>query len=223
MTTVTNTNSAATATAAEQSRTRLSGNFDTFLKLLTQQLQHQDPLEPMDTNEFTQQLVQYANVEQSIAANSNLEKLVKAQGTNVATGALGYLGKTVDAEGDKLKLVDGQTAFQFLADKNYEKVTATVYDSKNKAVRVVEVPKDKGVHQLVWNGRDDAGNKLPDGDYRVRVDASSTDGTSKMLSTLISGKVESVGTDNGEIMLTVNGLPIAASTVIAVHEPDRAS
>src|SRR4249919_2257764 len=93
---------AATQGAAQKT---LSGNFDTFLTLLTTQLKNQDPLSPMDSNQFTQQLVQFSQVEQQINSNKNLESLIALTKSQSATNAVSYLGKT-------LTITDGTAALQ---------------------------------------------------------------------------------------------------------------
>src|SRR5579864_8816966 len=83
---------------------QLAGNFNTFLQLLTTQLQHQDPLDPLDTNQFTQQLVEFASVEQQVNMNTNLQTLISLQQTTEATSALQFLGSTVTASGNTATL-----------------------------------------------------------------------------------------------------------------------
>src|SRR3954470_17819141 len=96
VTSVTAASTSATSTsAAASAQKQLAGNFDTFLTLLTTQLKNQDPLSPMDSNQFTQQLVQFSQVEQQINANKNLESLVSMSKAQGATSAVGYLGKTL--------------------------------------------------------------------------------------------------------------------------------
>ncbi|MGB1540522.1 MAG: flagellar hook assembly protein FlgD, partial [Rickettsiales bacterium] len=85
---------------ANQARSKLSGDFDTFLLLLTTQLQNQDPIEPLDTNEFTAQLVQFANVEQAIDTNSNLETMISMQQGTQINNAVNYIGNFVEAKGN---------------------------------------------------------------------------------------------------------------------------
>src|SRR5260221_13098221 len=92
-----NITSASKSAAAAQ---EVSGTFDTFLKLLTAQLKSQDPLKPMDSSEFTQQLVSYSQVEQQINTNSNLEKLIGSVQANQFAGSVGYIGKTIEATGN---------------------------------------------------------------------------------------------------------------------------
>src|ERR1700745_1994530 len=108
MTTVpsaTNNPSATAAAAGSNAMQQLSGNFQTFLTLLTTQLKNQDPLSPMDSNQFTQQLVQFSQVEQQINSNKNLEDLIALTKSQSATNAVSYLGKT-------LTLTDGTAALQ---------------------------------------------------------------------------------------------------------------
>src|SRR5438270_4881705 len=95
------TKDAAGATISSTAGSTLAGNFQTFLTLLTTQLQNQNPLDPLDTNQFTQQLVQFAGVEQQLKTNDSLSQLVTLQQTTQATQALGFVGKTA--------LVDGTT------------------------------------------------------------------------------------------------------------------
>lgn len=187
--------------------------------MLTTQLKNQDPTEPLDTNQFTQQLVQFSNVEQQIKVNDKLQKLIDGQGTSGASAALGYLGKEVDADGNTLTLSDtGGASYQYIADKNYNKVDVTIMDSKGKAIRTIEANAGKGLQQLTWDGRDDKGNAVAAGTYTFKVTGTDTTGTPTDLSTIISGKVTSVGTENGTPMLTVNGQPVSAEQVISIRD-----
>ena len=92
-----------TASAASQATSgKLAENFDTFLHLLVAQLQNQDPLQPTDTKEFVQQLVQFSQVEQQIGTNSSLDKLLQFQSTGQTAAAINYLGSTIEANGNSL-------------------------------------------------------------------------------------------------------------------------
>ena len=100
--------SVAEASKAANASTKLTDNFETFLTLLTTQLQNQDPLEPMDPSEFTDQLVQFTEVEQSIATNKKLEQLVSLATQNELSGAVSFIGKQVEAKDNRSILKDGQ-------------------------------------------------------------------------------------------------------------------
>src|SRR3954468_21748675 len=87
-------------------KTTLAGNFNTFLTLLTTQLKNQNPLDPLDTNQFTQQLVQFAQVEQQMKSNDQLQTLVSLQQSAQATAALSYVGSTVVLDGSSTQMTN---------------------------------------------------------------------------------------------------------------------
>jgi flagellar basal-body rod modification protein FlgD len=217
-----NTATPAAQTAAASAQ-QFSRDYNTFLKMLTTQLKNQDPLEPMDTKDFTQQLVQYSSVEQSIRANDKLEKILATQQSNATSAALGYLGKTVDAQGDQVLLKDGEADFQFMADKKSAKVSVAIADKLGRTVRTLVGPTAQGLQNMTWDGRDQNGIGLPQGYYTLKVTSYDTSDNPTTLSTLVSGTVTGVGDENGEIMLTVNDLPIKASKIVAVRSPDANS
>src|SRR5579863_8684834 len=91
----------------------IAGNFDTFLTLLTTQLQNQNPLDPLDTNQFTSQLVQFSSVEQELKTNDYLSSLVQSTQNSQASAAVSYIGKTVTSTGVDSDLVNGQATWSF--------------------------------------------------------------------------------------------------------------
>ena len=105
--------STGTTSTAATDGARLADDFDNFLTLLTTQLQHQDPMEPMDSNEFVNQLVSFTQVEQAIKSNKQLESLLSMQTASQAMGALNYMGRTVEATGDTGPLANGQAEFTY--------------------------------------------------------------------------------------------------------------
>ena len=109
----TGTPSTTGATAGSTNLGNIAGNFNAFLTLLTTQLQHQDPLSPLDTNQFTQQLVQFASVEQQINMNTSLSTLISLQQTAQATAALNFIGATVVVGGSTAQLANGQASWNF--------------------------------------------------------------------------------------------------------------
>src|SRR5712691_3649833 len=113
--------SSASTTGVDKSM--IAGNFQTFLTLLTTQLKNQNPLDPLDTNQFTQQLVQFAQVEQQLRQNDQLATLVSLEKTAQATTALAYVGQTVAVDGKTAALKSGQATWSFNVPKP---VTASV-------------------------------------------------------------------------------------------------
>jgi flagellar basal-body rod modification protein FlgD len=221
---VTSVTAAGAISDAAQSRATLAGNFDTFLKLLTTQLQNQDPLEPLNSNEFTQQLVQFTSVEQQIAANENLEKILAAMRIDQTATALGFLGKQVEAETDTTGLPEGGSAtWTYRLPSSAARVVMTVTDATGKLVYVGEGEKTPGAHAFVWDGKDNAGGALPPGSYTLAVAARDAgDGVVEAeigIRGVVSGATT---TKDGEAAVLIGGTPVPLSAVSRVTEPAAA-
>ncbi len=199
--------------------TNLTETFDDFLTLLTTQLQYQDPLEPLDTNQFTEQLVQFANVEQAINTNTKLDQLIAAQGGNELTGALDYIGKTVTVEGTGLDLVDGGATLAYDLSGAASAVTVLVLDSLGQPVASLKGPSGTGPQEIVWDGKDDQGNQLPDGTYVFSVQAVDAQGDPVALKQGSVGRVSGLELVNGEVILTVGSLQVTLNQILSVREP----
>ena len=146
--TVTATSAATGATATSSSSTSLSSltsNFSDFLNLLMTQLQNQDPTSPMDTNQFTSQLVQYASVEQQINTNSNLSKLIEATQTSTMLQSSSMVGKQVEVTGDHFSLQGGSAEVKF-STSAAERVTVDVYSDSGLKIR------EATVNAAKWSG-----------------------------------------------------------------------
>ncbi|MCE2964460.1 MAG: hypothetical protein LW855_01540 [Alphaproteobacteria bacterium] len=217
-----NTGLAATSGSTNsQKATKVFGdNLNSFLKLLTTQLQNQDPLEPMDSAAFTNQLVQFANVEQAIGTNRNMEKLLTATTANQNLGTLSYLGKTVDANANTVFFNGTDNAsFRYQSASDYARASVSIINEKGTTVRTLDVNPKKGVYTVNWDGKDTQGFKQPNGFYSVKVNGFDSKDKATRLSTVINGTVTAVGNENGQAMLTVNGIPLPTTAVIAVREP----
>jgi len=167
-----------TAETQSSARTQLSENYDTFLILLTAQLQNQDPLAPMDSTQFTQQLVQYSQVEQSIRQNEQLETLI-AQNQAAASGtALSYLGKDAIIESDTTTLAGGSANWAYNLEDTADEVTISVRDSAGREVFKANGVKSEGEHLFSWDGTKSDGTTAPDGVYRIVVTAKDAAGES---------------------------------------------
>lgn len=178
-------NSATNNTAAATSKSAASGkslaqNFDTFLTMLTTQLKHQDPLSPMDSTQFTNQLVQFAGVEQQINANSNLEKLISATSMNTGAQAVNYIGRTVEADTNQVplqgsvdtvsntvQLANGKATFKYALSETSASTFLRIKDSSGAIVRTLSGDVTKGIHEITWDGENSAGTAMPAGAYTV--------------------------------------------------------
>lgn len=172
----TNTN----ASEAANSRTRLSDNYDTFLILLTAQLQNQDPLAPMDSTQFTQQLVQFSQVEQQIRTNEQLEGLVGQYNAAAAGAALSYLGKDAIIQADETYLAgDPPTAnWAYRMPESATSMTIQVRDMQGRVVyETTTADRGAGEHLFTWDGTKTNGETAEAGVYRVTFDAKNAEGT----------------------------------------------
>lgn len=197
----------------------LANDFDTFLTLLTTQLQNQDPLNPMDSTQFTEQLVQFASVEQQINQNTLLEDLLSLQKVDRASSAVSFLGKLVEADGDQTALVGESAQWTYTLPQNAETVELTVTNSAGQVVLQVEGETAAGRHDFVWDGRDSSGQLQPEGLYNLAVSAETVEGESFAADTTVFGLAQGMETIDDEIVLSVNGIGIPLSRVLSVKEP----
>jgi flagellar basal-body rod modification protein FlgD len=167
--------SAGAATTPGLSRASLTDNFDTFLKLLTSQLQNQDPLSPLDSNAFTEQLVQFSQVEQQIRTNEQLEALNAQSRTASAGTALSYLGREAIIEDKRGLLSDDGAVWSYAFDADAESVELQVHDSAGRTVFTARGDKGAGGHGFSWDGRTNAGARAENGVYTLNVVAKNAD------------------------------------------------
>jgi flagellar basal-body rod modification protein FlgD len=218
--TMANALGAATDTSKTASATKkLSANFDTFLTMLTTQLKHQDPLSPMDSTQFTNQLVQFASVEQQISANTNLESLIKIQKLNQTSSALGYLGQTIETVGNELPLQDGRAGFSYTLGEDANATAIVIRDSNGKMVRSLNGEMTKGRHDMSWDGKDQYGNTMADGRYAVEVVAAKSDGTAVDSAVTVMGRVTDVASDETSgTLLAMSGVVTTLDKILTIRD-----
>lgn len=210
------TSAGATGTSGGSAMSQLSGNFDTFLQLLTTQLQNQDPLDPMDTSQFTQQLVEYSQVEQQIDTNTNLQSLITQGTSQSAAYATSYLGKTVTVSGGEGSLQGGTAQWTYNLATTATSNTLTVTDAKGNTVYSTAGKTTAGNNSFTWNGQDSAGNQLPDGTYTLSVKAAA--GSNAVTSSVSStGTVSEVDMSNGAPQLLIGAMQVPLTSISSVH------
>ena len=215
MTTVTSATSASVSTASTAQKT-LSGNFQTFLTLLTTQLKNQDPMSPMDSNQFTQQLVMYSQVEQQIDANAKLDTLISlGQGQNNSY-AMSYLGKSVVLTNGQGALTNGAANWTYGLDGAAATTTLTVRDSSGKAVYTAAGETAAGTHNFAWDGKDNNGNQLSDGTYTLNVASAAKDGSTVTTSVASKGTVSGIDMSGSSPQLVIGTMEIPLSSAILV-------
>jgi len=206
---------AATANgAAAQDGKKLAEDFDDFLILLTTQLQNQDPLDPMDSGEFTQQLVSFTGVEQQIQANQNLELLANLSRLQNLASSASYLGTDAltvrdlgDHDGDGIKWQYQNTAVT-------DQLTLEVRNSAGDLVYSENGETRLGFHEFNWDGLDDAGNMVEDGNYKLQIVAENSDGDELSPGIFVQETITAVDTSGFEPVFTVGPNAVGQTEIL---------
>lgn len=210
-------NAAASPTpAAPTSTTGLGSDFKTFLTLLTTQLRNQDPISPLDTNQFTQQLVSFSQVEQAINANDKLANLVSLQATDQTISALPLVGHTIEYADNKGALVNGKATFGYTLPSTAANANIVITDANGRTVFQTPAETTGGFHSFTWDGTSLDGSKATDGVYTFNVAAAATDKSTIQATLSAYGTVSSVNVSNGTASLNIGGVTEALSKIKSI-------
>lgn len=209
------TPAAGTPAANAAAKGTLAGNFQTFLTLLMTQLKNQDPTSPLDTNEFTSQLVQFATVEQQINTNASLAQLIALTQSGQVLQSSAMVGKQVEIESDRLALQNGAAALRFTAAAEGP-VAIAVYAENGQKLADATVQAAAGANLWTWDGRTGSGGRVRDGAYRVAV-TSGTEGASSAVPFTVVGTATGVEQNGAQVKLQVGGLVVDFARVKAVR------
>jgi flagellar basal-body rod modification protein FlgD len=194
---------AAATTTKKDDRSQIAGNFDQFLQLLTTQLRNQDPTAPLDTNQFTQQLVQFAQVEQQLKQNDTLTALLGMSRSASTSSAMSFVGNRVVMDGSTSQLKDGKAEWRLEAPRGGS-ATITIKDKSGSVVQTQNMTLNAGAQNFQWNGRSSTGVVAPDGAYSIVVDATDSQRNRIPVTTEVTGVVD--GADfTGETPVLVIG------------------
>ena len=212
-------------TTAETSTSRASMGKEAFLTLLITQLQHQDPLNPADSTEFTAQLAQFSSLEQLSNVNENLASLKLYQASINNAQAVSFIGKEIVSTGNSVEARSGQpVACEFELAKPAQKVVVSVYDATGAFVKdVVATGLAAGRQTVSWDGRDRNGNTAPDGTYTFEVQAEGSGKEAVAATTYTRGVVTGVSFQDGVTYLTVGKRRVAIGDVVQVSQPSAAA
>lgn len=218
VTTPVTSGSSVTGTASGNSATaKLTSNFETFLTLLTTQLKNQDPTAPMDSNQFTQQLVQFSQVEQQIQTNTNLNSLLNQGSTMSAAYATSYLGKVVSVTNGQASLQDGAANWTYTLGADAKDANLTVTNEQGRVVYTgPAADKKAGTHSFTWNGKDNNGNALPGGAYKLTVTAAANDGSKVTSSVASAGTVSQIDMTGGAPQFVIGNMQVSLAEIAAV-------
>lgn len=216
MTTVSSTTYSSTSSTTDAAT--LSSDFDDFLVLLTTQLQYQDPLDPMDSSEFTNQLVQFSQVEQQIKTNDYLETLNTYAQASDTIKALGYVGLQIQNEGDTFAYSEGyNVTINYEIPEDATSGTIAILDSDGNTIYTESIDEDnlaEGTHSFSWDGTDSEGDAAESGTYTISVSAFNSSVESLDVTTIVPGYVTGITTDDdGNILLIVNDTTVDVDDV----------
>lgn len=204
-----------------QSLNSLASNFDNFLTILTTQLQNQDPLSPLDTHEFTNQLVMFADVEQSVRQSGQLEDLIALSKLNEASTAVGFMGKQVQADYNEVNFQGDDVTVSYTLPEEADAATMEIYDAAGELVRVITgISREVGSHRVSWDGTDQNGNALPNGAYSFQVGALTKDDQPiENITYKTEGTVTGIEFENGATTLLMGNVRIPLERVTRVNDP----
>jgi flagellar basal-body rod modification protein FlgD len=195
---------------------QLSSNFSTFLTLLTTQLKNQDPTSPMDSNEFTQQLVMYSQVEQQIDTNDNLKTLISQGTSNAASMTTGYLGKKVSVTNGQASLTNGSATWTYNLKALAATTQLSITDANGRTVYTGTGDTASGNNTFTWDGKDINGNQLPDGAYKLTVTAADSNGNTVTSSVASAGTVTQIDMTGATPQLIVGNMEVGLGDIAAV-------
>jgi flagellar basal-body rod modification protein FlgD len=195
----------------------IAGDYNTFLQLLTTQLQNQDPLDPLDTDQFTQQLVEFASVEQQVNMNTNLQTLISMQQTSEATSALQLIGSTVTLNSNTATLSNATStpASWSLSTTTPATANITISSSTGQVAYTGTLALNAGSQTFTWNGQSN-GKTWPDGAYTISVSATGANGQAVTVTPQVQGTVTGVNVSASPPTVTVNGQSIPISQIQSI-------
>jgi flagellar basal-body rod modification protein FlgD len=216
--TTSSTGTSGTGTA-DASKKKLDEDLNQFLNLLVTQLKNQDPLSPMDANEFTSQLVQFASVEQQIYQNSNLEKIYNLQSANQVSSLVNYLDTTIEYSSREVNVeAGGGATIKYQLESNAKNAYITIRNEKGQTVFTQSAATDTDLHTFEWNGKDSNNTQVPPGVYDVWVSGFDTSGELVNVAQTAFGRVSGVSTVDGTPWLIVGGISVKQDNVLSVRE-----
>ena len=185
------------------------------------QLQNQDPLNPADSTEYTAQLAQFSSLEQLSNVNANLEYMQLYQASINNAQAVSFIGKEIIALGDDIQVTEGQAEqCRFELSGDASGVVVNIYDAGGKLVKTIEQgAMNAGRHNVEWDGTDQNGNAVADGDYTFEVQAVDAAGQDVATLTYSSGLVEGVTFIEGVTYFLIGNQKIPISDIVEVVQP----
>jgi flagellar basal-body rod modification protein FlgD len=215
-TTPSTANTAANGTSAN-GVLNFTQNFNTFLTLLTTQLQNQDPLNPMDSSQFTNQLVEFSQVEQQIKTNSQLSTMITNQTASETISAQTMVGDTIQYNGSQAALENSNATWSYDLPSNAQSVTLNVLDSSGNIVYSTSGQTTAGTYPFSWNGQTSSGKQESNGGiYTLQVSAKDANGNPLTATTTAVGTITGVNVQNNVATFDVAGVEVPMSQLVSI-------
>jgi flagellar basal-body rod modification protein FlgD len=191
-------------------------NFDTFLTLLTTQMKNQDPLNPIDSDQFTQQLVEFSQVEQQIKTNSQLSTMINNQAGSEAISAQSLVGQTIQYNGNQATLQNGQAAYSYTLPSDASAVSISIQDANGNTVFTGAGQTKAGTYNFTWNGQNNSGQQQADGVYTLKVQAVDANNNPITATTTATGVVTGVSVTNNVATFNLSGVQVPMNQLVSI-------
>ena len=207
---------AGSGTASSSALASIAGNFNSFLTMLTTQLQNQDPSSPMDPDQFTSEIATFAGVQQQVNTNTNLGQLISLTQNGQVTADNSLVGQKATFSGSQVPLQSGTANISFTTP-TAEPVAIAVTDGSGNVVRTVQQTSTAGANNWTWNGQDNSGNTLPDGPYTVAVETQDSAGNTSQVPFTSTGSVTGVSkSSSGDVLLQMGKESVDMNNVSSI-------
>ena len=215
---ITQASSVDTSSKSGVAQAKLDEDLNQFLNLLVTQLKNQDPLDPMDANEFTSQLVQFASVEQQIYQNANLEKLLNVEQSSQIANMVDFIGHTIEATGTSFHLENDSAEFTYEFGTRPNSATISIINSSGLTVYSGDAVNETGQQSFKWDGKNQHETQQPDGTYTAVVTGKDHDGNLMNVTQTVFGRVTGAGAEEGIVSLFMNDIKTSLDKVLSTRE-----
>lgn len=209
--------SSSTTSAESGSLSGLASDFDSFLQLWLTQLQNQDPSEPLDTNEMTDQIVQFTQAEQQINTNNKLDQLIDSMNATTAASAGTYIGREIEYSQPEFVYEGNPVEFDYVMSTKADKVTVTVTDAAGAVINSFTGDTSAGKTSLTWDGKDQQNELVEDGIYKIKVEALDNNGDKIPVEVINHGVISRANYKDGELQLGVGDIDLAVEDIVSIN------
>ncbi len=211
------TSSSSSTSDAATAASTMSDNYDMFLEILTVQIKNQNPLSPMDTDKFTDQLTQFSSVEQQIATNGHLETLINSMNTANLSSVVSYIGKDVTVSGDTSVFKDGEATWSTRVNEDASG-TFTIKNAAGAIVYTGGIELEEGTNTFTWDGSSIRGGTAPEGEYTISFDMQNASERKVPVATSFTGTVDQIDMSDGSPTLRIGNVHVPISSVLTIKE-----